>query len=175
MTDKKAAPHEALNFKRLYNKQYGDIVQLNKSHRYTPEQIFELAIKYFEWAELNAIKAAETSSFQGRTYQDEIRKPRVFTVNGLRLFCGWSKCAVEKWRKEPGFSEVMEFIDTVITEQKFQLAANGVINAAFIAKDLGVDQPTQINVNANAESSAAIAEVGADEVREAVRDILAEI
>ena len=50
-----------------------------------------------------------------------------------------------------------------------------MINAAFIAKDLGVDQPTQINVNANAESSAAIAEVGADEVREAVRDILAEI
>ena len=82
----KSKPHQALNFKRLYNKQYGDIVQLNKSHRYTPEQIFELAIKYFEWAELNAIKAAETSSFQGRTYQDEIRKPRVFTVNGLRLF-----------------------------------------------------------------------------------------
>ena len=39
----KVKPHQALNFKRLYNKQYGDIVQLNKSHRYTPEQIFELA------------------------------------------------------------------------------------------------------------------------------------
>ena len=82
---------------------------------------------------------------------------------------------MEKWKKEPGFSEVMEFIESVIYEQKFQLAANGVINAAFIAKDLGVDQPTQINVSANADSSAAISEVGADEVREAVRDILAEI
>ena len=82
---------------------------------------------------------------------------------------------MEKWKKEPGFSEVMEFIESVIYEQKFQLAANGVINAAFIAKDLGVDQPAQINVSANSESSAAIAEVGADEVREAVRDILAEI
>lgn len=171
----KAKPHQALNFKRLYNKQYGDIVQLNKSHRYTPEQVFELAIKYFEWAELNAIKAAETSSFQGRTYQDEIRKPRVFTVNGLRLFCGWSKCAVEKWRKEPGFSEVMEFIDTVITEQKFQLAANGVINASLIGKELGLDQSPQINVSASAESAAAINDVNAEEVKEAVLDILEKI
>lgn len=173
--EEKQKPFTAYNFKKLYNKQYGDIATLGKQHRYTPEQVFNLAIKYFEWAESNALKAAESSSFQGRTYQDEVNKPRVFTFNGLRLFCGWSRCAMEKWKKEPGFSEVMEFIESVIYEQKFQLAANGVINAAFIAKDLGVDQPTQINVSSNSESSAAIAEVGADEVREAVRDILAEI
>ena len=175
MTDKKAAPHEAYNFKKLYAKQYGDIVQLNKSHRYTPEQVFNLAIKYFEWAEANAIKAAETSSFQGQTYQDVIRKPRIFTYAGLRLFCGWSKCALDKWKKEPGFAEVMEFIDSVIYEQKFQLAANGIVNAGFIAKDLGVDQPANINVSASAEGGNAINNVTAEEVKEAVADILEKI
>ncbi|QPD96336.1 terminase small subunit [Enterobacter phage N5822] len=136
--EEKQKPFTAYNFKKLYNKQYGDIATLGKQHRYTPEQVFNLAVKYFEWAESNALKAAESSSFRGRTYQDEVNKPRVFTFNGLRLFCGWSRCAMEKWKKEPGFSEVMEFIESVIYEQKFQLAANGVINAAFIAKDTGL-------------------------------------
>lgn len=170
--EEKRQPHTAYNFKKLYNKQYGDIATLTKQHRYTPEQVFNLAVKYFEWAEENAIKSAETSSFQGQTYQDVINKPRIFTFNGLRLFCNWSRCAMEKWKKEPGFAEVMEFIESVIYEQKFQLAANGVVNSAFIAKDIGVDQPASINVTANADASAAINDVNAEEVREAVKDIL---
>lgn len=173
---KEKKPFQAYNMKRLYNKTYGDIVELGRSRRYTPETVLQNAIKYFEWAEANAFKAAETASFQGRTYQDEIHKPRIFTLNGLRLFCGWSKCALEKWRKEPGYCDVIEFIDSVIYEQKFQLAANGVINASFIGKDLGVDQPTQINVSANAEGgNAAINDVTAEEVRDAVRDVLEKI
>lgn len=174
MSEEKKKPHEAYNFKRLYNKRYGDIVTLNHSHRYTPEQVFDMAIRYFEWAEANALKSAETSAFQGRTYQDEIRKPRVFTLNGLRLFNSWSKCALEKWRKEPGFCDVMEFIDSVIYEQKFQLAANGVVNANFIGKDLGLDNAPQISVTATAENTN-IDAVSAEEVKDAVRDILEEI
>ena len=69
----------------------------------------------------------------------------------------------------------MEFIDSVITEQKFQLAANGVINASLIGKELGLDQSPQINVSASAESSAAINDVSAEEVKEAVLDILEKI
>ena len=133
-----------------------------------------MAIRYFEWAESNALKSAESSSFQGRTYQDEVRKPRIFTLNGLRLFNSWSKCAIEKWRKEPGFCDVMEFIDSVIYEQKFQLAANGVVSANFIGKDLGLDNAPQVNVVAKAESTS-IEAVSAEEVKEAVRDILEEI
>lgn len=133
-----------------------------------------MAIRYFEWAESNALKSAESSSFQGRTYQDEVRKPRIFTLNGLRLFNSWSKCAIEKWRKEPGFCDVMEFIDSVIYEQKFQLAANGVVSANFIGKDLGLDNAPQVNVVAKAENTS-IEAVSAEEVKEAVRDILEEI
>ena len=103
-----------------------------------------------------------------------MRKPRIFTLNGLRLFNSWSKCALEKWRKEPGFCDVMEFIDSVIYEQKFQLAANGVVSANFIGKDLGLDNAPQVNVVAKAESTS-IEAVSAEEVKEAVRDILEEI
>lgn len=172
MSEKKVRCHEAYNFKELYKKQYGDIAKLGTQNRYTPEQIFNLAVRYFEWAELNAIKSAESSSFQGKTYQDEVTKPRIFTMSGLRLFCNFSKCAVDKWRKEPGFSDVMEFIDSVIYEQKFQLAANGIVNAGFISKDLGIEKTPTINVTATADSSSDVNNVTAEEVKEAVKDIM---
>lgn len=155
------------NFKELYNKKYGDIVA--KSRVYTPEQVFDLAVKYFTWAEQNAITAAESASFQGEVEQTEIYKPRVFTIKGLRLFCSFSEAVLIKWRREEGYAEVMEFIDSVIDEQKFQLAANGVINASFIGKDLGIDKPATINVETTAAASNNTTEVM---MKDAVNSIL---
>lgn len=159
------------NFKALYLKQYGDIAKLNHRHNYTPEQVFNLAVKYFTWAEENAIKAAETAAFQGIVTENLVHKVRIFTINGLSLFTSISKGAFQKWRKEDGFSDVMEFIDGVIHEQKFQLAANGIINAAFIGKDLGIDKPAEVNI----ENNNTLANVTTEEVKDAVRDILGEL
>lgn len=159
---------KALNFKELYNKRYGDIARMNNAHSYTPEQIFDLAVRYFTWAEENALEAAETASFQGDVTESLVHKPRIFTLNGFRLYAGVSDSVIAKWRKEPGFSDVMEFVDTVVFEQKFQLAANNLINASFIGKEMGVDKPATVNV----EASATVESVTTDEVKEAVRDIL---
>lgn len=158
------------NFKELYNKKYGDIANLNHRHNYTPEQVFNLAVKYFAWAEANAIKAAETAAFQGVVTENLVHKTRVFTIKGLRLFCGFSSGVIVKWRTDPGFAEVMDFIDDVIYEQKFQLAANGIVNASFIGKELGIDKAAEVNVTAN--SSASAATVTTEEFKEAVNDIL---
>ncbi|MEG0209064.1 MULTISPECIES: terminase small subunit [Gammaproteobacteria] len=138
------------NFKALYNKKYGDIANLNHKHKFTPEQLFDFAVRYFSWAEDNAIKAAETANFQGVVSEHLVHKFRVFTLNGLCLFAGFSSSGYSKWRKEPGFSDVTEWIDGVITEQKFQLAANGLINASFIGKDLGIDKASSVEVNLTA-------------------------
>lgn len=161
------------NFKALYNKKYGDVAFLSQNRQLTPEQIFDLAIKYFSWAEENAIKAAETASFQGVVTESLVHKVRVFTVNGLCLFCGFTPNALTRWRKEPGYAEVFQFIDSVIFEQKFQLAANGIVNASFIGKELGIDKGTEINVEANASASAAAPTT--EEFKDAVRDILGEL
>lgn len=163
----------AINFKDLYKKQYGDIARLT-NNKYTPEQVFDLAVKYFEWAEENCINALETAAFQGEVYESKIHKPRIFTISGFRLFAGVSDQMLTRWRKEPGYSEVMDFIDGVVFEQKFQLAANGLINAGFIGKEIGVDKGVTVNASATAEAKS-IAEVDAAEVREAVLDILDKI
>lgn len=174
MTEKtegrRADRKQAVNFKSLYNKRYGDIVTLNKNHQYTPEQVFELAVRYFTWAEENSIKATETAAFQGVVTENRIHKPRIFTLAGLRLFCGFSLGILDHWRKTDGFRDVMEFIDSVIYEQKFQLAANGVVNASFIGKDLGIEKAPTVNIENTNEAT--IESVNADEVREAVKDIL---
>lgn len=134
------------NFKELYNKKYGDIANLNHRHPMTPETVFNLAVKYFSWAEDQAIKAIETASFQGVVTENLVHKPRVFTLNGLCLYCGVTASSIQSWRASPGFSEVMEFIDSVIREQKYQLAASGIVNPGMISKELGIDKPQEITI-----------------------------
>lgn len=159
------------NFKKLYRKKYGDIATVTKGKLFTPEQLFNLAVAYFEWAEQNQIKASETASFQGEVEESLVHKTRVFTVTGLCLFCGVTQGALSNWRKQEGYAEVMEFIDSVIFEQKYQLAANGIINASFIGKDLGIDKPATINVENNSESSSSIVSVD-EKMAEAVNSVL---
>lgn len=161
---------KACNFKKLYNKQYGDIATMTKAHKYTPEQVFDLAVRYFTWAEENHIHASETASFQGDVFESKIHKPRVFTLTGFRLFAGISEAVLQKWRREPGFCDVMDFIDGVVYEQKFQLAANNIVNAVFIGKEMGVDKPATVTIENN--SNASIDSVTAEEVKEAVHSIL---
>lgn len=136
----------------------------------TPEQVFDMAVRYFEWAESNHIQASETASFQGDVFESKTHKPRIFTIGGFRLFCGYSENNIQRFRREPGYAEVMEFIDSVIREQKFQLAANNIINASLVSKDLGLDKAATITVENNAVNT--IEAVSAEDVKDAVRDIL---
>ena len=161
------------NFKALYNKKYGDLFKVSKQSTFTPEQLFDLAVKYFTWAEENALKAAETASFQGIVTENLVHKVRVFTLNGLCLFCGITVNAIHNWRGQPGFGDVVAFIDGVIYEQKFQLAANGIINAGFIGKEIGIDKAPEINVAATAAASSSAPTT--EEVKAAVKDILGEL
>ena len=86
MSEEKKIHQKIGNFKELYNKKYGDIANLKINHRYTPEQVFDMAVRYFSWAEERAIKAIETASFQGVVTENLVHKPRVFTITGFQLF-----------------------------------------------------------------------------------------
>ncbi|UXQ90398.1 terminase small subunit [Escherichia phage TR2] len=141
------------NFKAMYNKKYSDITTLSKNRIMTPEQLFDLAVKYFSWAESQAIKAIETASFQGVVTENLVHKPRVFTLTGFCLYCGVTHSAIEKWRKSEGYDEVIAFIDSVIREQKYQLAASGIVNPGMISKELGIDKPQEITISNNSSAN----------------------
>ena len=67
----------------------------------------------------------------------------------------------------------MDFIDGVVYEQKFQLAANNIVNAGFIGKEIGIEKPATVTIENN--TSASVDAVTAEEVKEAVIDILEKI
>lgn len=142
----KSVIQDARNFKHLYRKKYGDVIQIHDAAKYDPETLFDLCVKYFEWAESESLKAAETASYQGELGEFVVHKPRVFTIKGLSLFLMVTESVLADYRKKEGYSSVMEFVDTVIIEQKYQLGASGMVNAGFIAKDLNIDRQQQINV-----------------------------
>lgn len=154
------------NFKELYNKKYGDIANLSHRHPMTPETVFNLAVKYFSWAENQAIKAIETASFQGVVTENLVHKPRVFTLNGFCLYCGVTASSIQSWRASPGFADVMEFIDSVIREQKYQMAASGIVNPGMISKELGIDKPQEITITNTSSAN------DVDKMKEALESVI---
>ena len=157
------------NFKALYNKKYGDIAMVAINRKYTPEEVFDFAVRYFSWAEGEAIKAIETAAFQGVVSESLVHKPRVFTLTGLALFMGVNINRFAKWRTEAGYSDVMEFIDNVIYEQKYQLGVSGIINSTIVGKELGIDKPQEITISNNSTAN------DVDSMKEALESVIGKL
>lgn len=157
------------NFKALYNKKYGDIAMVAINRKYTPEEVFDFAVRYFSWAESEAIKAIETAAFQGVVSESLVHKPRVFTLTGLALFMGVNINRFARWRTEAGYSDVMEFIDNVIYEQKYQLGVAGIINSIIVGKELGIDKPQEITISNNSTAN------DVDSMKEALESVIGKL
>ena len=157
------------NFKALYNKKYGDIAMVAINRKYTPEEVFNFAVRYFSWAESEAIKAIETAAFQGVISESLVHKPRVFTLTGLALFMGVNINRFARWRAEAGYSDVMEFIDNVIYEQKYQLGVAGIINSTIVGKELGIDKPQEITISNNSTAN------DVDSMKEALESVISKL
>ncbi|QGH77210.1 terminase small subunit [Escherichia phage BEK1-1] len=157
------------NFKALYNKKYGDIAMVAINRKYTPEEVFDFAVRYFSWAESEAIKAIETAAFQGVVSENLVHKPRVFTLTGLALFMGVNINRFARWRTEAGYSDVMEFIDNVIYEQKYQLGVAGIISSTIVGKELGIDKPQEITISNNSTAN------DVDSMKEALESVIGKL
>lgn len=155
------------SFKQLYNKNYGDIARVGANAQLTPEQLFKFAVSYFSWAESNSLKTLETASFQGDVKESKTHKARIFTLRGFCLFSNLSMKHLTRYRDKDGYREVMEFIDNVIYEQKYQMAATNTANANFLAKDLEIDKGTSITVNNGDENA-----VSKEDLVDAVSSVL---
>lgn len=131
------------NFGRLYSRKYKDVIHADRA--LTAEQLYELCVAYFQWAEKNPFNTPETANFQGRVFQGEAKKIRPFTVVSLCLFVGMATKTWREWRngaKGADIQEVIAWAESVINEQKYSGAMAGVFNSNFVMKDLGMDVST---------------------------------
>lgn len=117
----------------------------------SPEILEEAANEYFQWCVDNPIIQ---NDFKGQHAEEvEIKLPRVFTKEGLAIFCGLHAYTVISDLKavSKDFSEVVSKIEAVIYNQKFSNASVGLFNASIISRDLGLKEQTQTDLTSGGE------------------------
>jgi hypothetical protein len=120
----------------------------------TPELLLEAAYEYFEWCEEHPWIKTESTTGINRNDCKEIPTERPFTLSGLCLYLDCSSSYFRAFKstilpENIDFLTVIERIEEIIYTQKFEGAAVGAFNANIIARDLGLKENIEQNVNNN--------------------------
>lgn len=107
------------------------------------DQLWDAAVKYFEWVEANPLWENKVAQFQGDVIEMPVAVMRAMTLDGLHLSIGMTDQTWINYRSREGFLEVTALVDKVIRDQKFTGAAAGLLNANIIARDLGLKDSTE--------------------------------
>lgn len=121
----------------------------------TPEQLWEEACEYFEWA-LNTpwITSKAMKMKDGdRDIIELAREPKARYLSnvGLCLFLGIQRCTYGYYQNgkndkdDKDFSSVCAVIDDIIHEQKLSGAAAGIFHPMIVARELGLADKQEIS------------------------------
>ena len=108
-----------------------------------PSELWDGAMQYFEWVDNNPLQESKVFASMGDLMHTELNKMRAMTISGLCLYLDISRQTFEDYRVKPAFIDICGHIVEVIRMQKFTGAAAGMLNAAIIARELGLSD----NVN----------------------------
>jgi len=81
---------------------------------------------------------------KGQKVREKIPRPRPFTLEGFCTFLGMTKHwwyytrRVKKERGEEGYLAVMDMIEQILYQQKFEGAVLGFFNPGLVARSLGL-------------------------------------
>lgn len=109
-----------------------------RGFKYTPDQLWDEAMKYFKWVENNPLLEEKLFAYQGIVVKDTVNKMRAMTITAFCLFADISLQTLENYRDNKDFIEVTTRIDNIIKSQKFEGAAADLLNPNIIARDLGM-------------------------------------
>ena len=121
----------------------------------TPEQLWEEACEYFEWAlntpwkENKAMKMKAGDSDVIEYYNTT--RPRYLSNVGLCLFLGIQRCTYGYYqtgrhdKEGKDYTSVCAVIDDIIHEQKLSGAAAGIFHPMIVARELGLADKQEIS------------------------------
>ncbi|AUR94708.1 DNA-packaging protein [Vibrio phage 1.197.A._10N.286.54.F2] len=121
----------------------------------TPEQLWEEACEYFEWAlntpwkENKAMKMKSGDSDVIEYYNTT--RPRYLSNVGLCLFLGIQRCTYGYYqtgrhdKDGKDYASVCAVIDDIIHEQKLSGAAAGIFHPMIVARELGLADKQEIS------------------------------
>jgi hypothetical protein len=110
----------------------------------SPEFLLSESMEYFNWCTENPLYEVD---FKGK-YNEEVHIPkmRAFTWDGLELYLGVESLREYKTTYKD-FSQVITYIGKIISTQKFEGAAAGLLNPNIIARDLGLRDNSDVSTN----------------------------
>lgn len=114
---------------------------------YTPDSLWRKACKYFEWVYKNPLKAKKVFSNGTRATVDKLRP---MTEKAFCLFAGIGEETFRRYKTDETYKEfwgVSRVIEQIIYSQKFEGAAVDLFNASIIARDLGLVDKKQLEID----------------------------
>lgn len=124
----------------------------------SPEMLWKAACEYFQWCDENPWvknEAVKSGDLAGTIMKVPTSRPYTLTALCLYLGCNtkyFSDFEASLKESEKDFSEVVTRIRETIYSQKFEGAAIGAFNANIIARDLGLSDKQEHDVNAKIET-----------------------
>ena len=118
-----------------------------------PEDLWDAACEYFEWAEANPLKEDKGFAFQGVVTHESFDKMRAMTLSGLQVFLDITAQTWLNYKDRKDFLEVTTRIDNIIRTQKFEGAAAELLNPNIIARDLGLSDKVDQNITGGIQIS----------------------
>ena len=109
-----------------------------RDFEYTPDLLWEEAVKYFDWVEENPLLEEKGFAFQGVVTKESFTKMRAMTLKAFQLFADISHQTWSNYTKNKDFIEVTTRIENIVYSQKFEGAAADLLNPNIIARDLGL-------------------------------------
>ena len=114
----------------------------------SPEQLWDAACEYFEWATKTTLKEKKLFMFQGEVIEGTVEHPRAFTIGALCLYLDISDQTFQDYGKRDDFIGIVEHIKQTIYQQKFSGAVAGLMNSNIIARDLKLKDTSEVDLNA---------------------------
>ena len=112
----------------------------------TPEMLWDAACEYFEYTDSRKWTKKDWVGKDASEVSREMDTP--YTLTGLAIFLDVNTGFWSCFKKDNAdFSEVITRIENIIYTQKFEGASVGVFNANIIARDLGLNDKTDITTN----------------------------
>jgi|WetSurMetagenome_2_1015567.scaffolds.fasta_scaffold685186_2 hypothetical protein len=123
-----------------------------RDYKYQPEELWQEAVKYFEWIEENplwesviiqrGIKTIE-DGIEKTVYSTKMPKMRAMTITGFCLFADIALQTFEEYKKNIDFTDIVTRIEHIIRDQKFTGAAAELLNPNIIAREIGLKEQTE--------------------------------
>lgn len=110
----------------------------------SPEEMWEVALEYFDWVEANPLLSNKIFSSQGGIVSGNERKMRAMTRKGFYVFSGIGESTYHDYQNRDEYKQVIADIETIIDTQKFEGACAGLFSTAIIARDLGLAEKKDI-------------------------------